>query len=107
MPFVEEERRKTIQSEKDDESVEGEIDNEFFLTCITDRKKSLDSMYNALARIEGDRFDARFDYKSLLPDLEGRYENTQRRLGCGGTPNGQPCKKALRLTSPPGASIFH
>ena len=33
-----------------------------------------------------------------------------RRLGCGGTPNGQPCKKALRLTSPPGRvdpSIFH
>ena len=29
MPFVEEERRKTIQSEKGNESVEGEIDNDF------------------------------------------------------------------------------
>jgi hypothetical protein len=38
------------------------------LTCVTDRKKSLDSMYNALARIEGDRSDARFDYKSLPPE---------------------------------------
>jgi hypothetical protein len=25
-------------------------------------------MYNAVARIEGDRSDARFDYKSLLPE---------------------------------------
>jgi hypothetical protein len=68
MPLVEEEKRKKIQSEKGNESIETEIDNEFFLTCVTDRKKSLDSMYNAVARIEGDRSDARFDYKSLLPE---------------------------------------
>ena len=68
MPLVEEEKRKKIQSDKGNESVETEIDNEFFLTCVTDRKKSLDSMYNAVTRIEGDRSDARFDYKSLLPE---------------------------------------
>jgi hypothetical protein len=83
MPLVEEEKRKRIQSEKGDEPAGTEIDHELFLSCITDRKRSLDSMYESLCRIDEKRSEARSDYDALLPegDMERilRYEERMHR----------------------------
>jgi hypothetical protein len=82
-PLVEEERRKSIQSEQDDEPIKAEIDHELFLTFITYRKEFVDSMCKGLANVEGKRSDARFDYNALLPecDMERvlRYEERMHR----------------------------
>ena len=81
--LVEEEERKRIESEKDNEPLKAEIDHELFLTYITDRKGFLDSMYKSLIRIEGDRSDARFDHDSLPPEEDMdrilRYEERMHR----------------------------
>ena len=80
---MEEEERKRIQSEKDNEPLKAEIDHELFLTYITDRKGFLESMYKSLIRIEGDRSDAKFDHDSLPPedDMDRilRYEERMHR----------------------------
>jgi hypothetical protein len=59
------------------------LDDRLFLSCITDRKESLDSMYKALSRVEGDRSDARFDHYALPPvedvDKILRYEERMHR----------------------------
>ena len=44
LPLVEEERQKQIQSAIDTKSVETHFDDRLFLSCIKDRKESLDSM---------------------------------------------------------------
>jgi hypothetical protein len=79
LPLVEE-RRKRVQSER---LVETEFDREEFLACITDRRLSLQSHYDGRTSIEDDRSDARFDYKSLLPegDMDRilRYEERMHR----------------------------
>jgi hypothetical protein len=79
LPLVEE-NRKRIQSEN---PVEVAFDRREFLACITDRRVSLQSHYDSRTRIEGDRSDARFDYKSLLPegDMDRilRYEERMHR----------------------------
>jgi hypothetical protein len=79
LPLVEE-KRKRAQSEK---LVEASFDREEFLVCITDRRVSLQSHYDGRTSIEGDRSDARFDYKSLLPedDMDRilRYEDRMHR----------------------------
>jgi hypothetical protein len=81
--LLEEEERKRIESEKDNEPLKAEIDHELFLTYITDRKGFLDSMYKSLIKIEEDRFDARFDHDSLPPedDMDRilRYEERMHR----------------------------
>jgi hypothetical protein len=59
LPFVEEERRKQIQSAIDAKPVQTHFDDRLFLSCITYRKESLESMYKAFTRVEGDRSDAR------------------------------------------------
>jgi hypothetical protein len=83
LPLVEEERQKQIQSAIDTHSVETHFDDRLFLSCITDRKKSLDSMYRAFTRVEGDRADARFDHHALPPieDMDKilRYEERMHR----------------------------
>ena len=66
--LLEEEERKRIESEKDNEPLKAEIDHKLFLTYISDRKGFLDSMYKSLIRIEDDRSDARFDHDSLPPE---------------------------------------
>jgi hypothetical protein len=75
-----EEKRKCLQSEK---PVEIDFDREEFLACITDRRESLQSHYDGRTSIEDDRSDARFDYKSLLPegDMDRilRYEERMHR----------------------------
>jgi hypothetical protein len=82
-PLIEEERQKQIQSAIDTKSVETQFDNRLFLSCITDRKESLDSMYRAFTRVEGDRADARFDHHALPPieDMDRilRYEERMHR----------------------------
>ena len=82
-PLLEEEERKRIESEKDNEPLKAEIDRDLFLTYITDRKGFLDSIYKGLIRIEGDRFDARFDHDSLPPEEDMdrilRYEERMHR----------------------------
>ena len=59
------------------------MDYELFLTCITKRKESLESTYEALSRIELDRFAARLDHNALLPDDDMdrvlRYEERMQR----------------------------
>jgi hypothetical protein len=83
LPLIEEERQKQIQSAIDTKSVETQFDNRLFLSCITDRKESLDSMYRAFTRVEGDRADARFDHHALPPieDMDRilRYEERMHR----------------------------
>jgi hypothetical protein len=44
LPFLEEERQKQIQSAIDAKPVQTQFDDRLFLSCITERKKSLDSM---------------------------------------------------------------
>lgn len=82
-PLLEEEKRKQIQSEQDDEPIKAEIDHELFLTFITDRKEFVDSLYKGLANIEGKRSDASFDHSSLLPEEDMdrilRYEERMHR----------------------------
>jgi hypothetical protein len=79
LPLVEE-KRKCIQSEK---PVEIDFDREEFLACITDRRASLQSQYDGRTSNEGDRSDARSDYRSLLPegDMDRilRYEERMHR----------------------------
>jgi hypothetical protein len=48
LPLVEEQKR----SEHDHEAVSAEIDCALFLTCIANRRRSLDWMYKSLAQIE-------------------------------------------------------
>jgi hypothetical protein len=83
LPFVEEEREKQIQSASDAKPVQTQFDDRLFLSCITDRKKSLDSMYRAFTCVEGDRCDARFDHHALPPvedvDKILRYEERMHR----------------------------
>jgi len=67
-PLVEQQRQKAIQAEKDDRIVEAEFDRELFLTCVTDRKGSLESDRRCLYHIDADRTDARFAYNSLPPE---------------------------------------
>ena len=82
-PILQEEKRKKIQSEQDGEPIKAEIDREFFLTCVTDRKELVESLYESLINIEGERSDARFDHSSLLPedDMDRilRYEERMHR----------------------------
>jgi hypothetical protein len=83
LPLVEEERQKQIQSAIDTTSVETQFDNGLFLSCIKDRKQSLDSMYDAFARIREDQHEARSDHQTL-PQVEDmdrilRYEERIHR----------------------------
>jgi len=41
---MDEERRKRLQTEKDDKRVEVAFDRELFLTCIAERRESLESL---------------------------------------------------------------
>jgi hypothetical protein len=83
LPFVEEERERQIQSAIVAKPVQTHFDDRLFLSCITDRKESLDSMYKALTRVEGDRSEARFDHYALPPaeDMDKilRYEERMHR----------------------------
>jgi hypothetical protein len=83
LPLVEEERQKQIQTAINSKSVETHFDDRLFLSCITERKESLDSMYKALSHVEGDRSDARFDHHALPPvdDMDKilRYEGRMHR----------------------------
>jgi hypothetical protein len=81
--LLEEEKRKRIQSEQDNEPMGTEIYYEQFLTCITDRKEFLDDIYKSLIRIEGERSDEQFDHNCLLPEHDMdkilRYEERMHR----------------------------
>jgi hypothetical protein len=83
LPLVEEERQKQIQSALNTNSVETDFDDRLFLSCIKDRKESLDSMYRAFTCVAGDRSDARFDHHALPPveDMDRilRYEERMHR----------------------------
>ena len=83
LPFVEKERQQQIQSAIDCKLVQTQFDARLFLSCITDRKESLGSMYRAFSRVEGDRSDARFDHHALPPveDMDRilRYEERMHR----------------------------
>jgi hypothetical protein len=83
LPLVEEERRKQIQSAINSKLVEKHFDNRVFLSCITDRKEFLDSIFEVLTRIQGDQEDARFDHQALPPakgmDRILRYEERMQR----------------------------
>jgi hypothetical protein len=79
-PLVEEDRQKQIQPEIDAKSIETHFDDRLFLSCITSRKKSLDSMYDVLTRIQGDQYAARSDHHALPPveDMDTLYFGAQR-----------------------------
>jgi len=83
LPLVKEEKQNRIQSEKDHNPIKIEIDRALFLSCITDRKKSLESMYKSHCRIEEKRADSRYDYDALLPEVDMdrilRYEERMHR----------------------------
>ena len=82
-PLVEKEKQTALLVEKNNKNIEAEFDRELFLRCITNRKRLLESHYEGLCRIEGDRSDARFDFDSLLPedDMDRilRYEERMHR----------------------------
>ena len=63
--------------------MEADFDREEFLACITDRIESLELYRRGRDHIENERSDARFDYKSLLPedDMDRilRYEDRMHR----------------------------
>ena len=80
-PQVEE--QKHTQFEQGNEPVTIGIDHDLFLAYITDSKESLDSMYEALIRVEGERGDSRLDHDAL-PNGEDmdrilRYEERMYR----------------------------
>jgi hypothetical protein len=83
LPLVEEERQKQIQSAMDAKPVQTQFDDRLFLSCIKDCKRSLHSMYDAFARIQGDRSDARMNHHALPPveDMDRilRYEERMHR----------------------------
>ena len=83
MPLIEKERNKQILSEKGNKSVQTDFDRELFLACIVDRTESLEVSYESLCRIDGQRFDARFDHGALLPEADMdrilRYEERMHR----------------------------
>jgi hypothetical protein len=83
LPFVEEERQKQTQSEIDVKPVQTQFDDGLFLSCITDRKKFLEPIYEVLTRIQGDQDAARFDHHALPPaeDMDRilRYEERMHR----------------------------
>ena len=56
---------KGIQAEKDNKRIEVEIDHDVFLTCITNRKEFLESVYKAATSIEGHRYDDQMAHGSL------------------------------------------
>jgi hypothetical protein len=53
------------------------------LSCITDRKKSVDSMYEAFSRVQGDQYEAHSGHHSLptAEDMDRilRYEERMHR----------------------------
>jgi len=78
VPLIEKERNKQIQSEKGNKSVQMDFDRELFLACIVDRTASLEVCYESLCRIDGQRFDSRFDQGS--PTTRSGYgQNTAIR----------------------------
>jgi hypothetical protein len=81
-PLVEE-RQKQIQSAIDAKPVQTHFDHRLFLSCITDRKKSLISMYDAFSRVQGDQYDARSAHHALptAEDMDRilRYEERMHR----------------------------
>src|SRR5262249_55102288 len=64
---MDEERRKRLQTEKDDKRVEVAFDRELFLTCIAERRESLESLCRGLNQSEDKLWEARFDHNVLLP----------------------------------------
>jgi hypothetical protein len=78
-PLVEEEQRKTIQSDK---SVKPD-DPQKFLAHLANRKASLELMYRAESSVQDKRSDIRFDYDALLPEEDMnrifRYEERMHR----------------------------
>jgi hypothetical protein len=80
---VEEERQKQIQSAIDVKPVQTQFDHRLFLSCITDRKKSLVSMYDAFSRVQGDQSEAHSGHHALptAEDMDRilRYEERMHR----------------------------
>jgi hypothetical protein len=83
LPFVEEERQKQTQSAIDVKPVQTQFDHRLFLSCITDRKKSLVSMYDAFSRVQGDQYAAHSGHHALptAEDMDRilRYEERMHR----------------------------
>lgn len=79
LPLVEEKRQRA----RSERPVETDFDREEFLACITDHRMSLQSHYDGLTSIENNRSDARFDYRSLMPegDMDRilRYEDRMHK----------------------------
>jgi hypothetical protein len=78
-PLVEEEQRKTIQSDK---SVKPDNPQKF-LAHLTNLKASLESTHGAQSRVQDQRSEIRFDYEALLPEADMdrilRYEERMHR----------------------------
>lgn len=78
-PLVEEEQRRTIQSDK---SVKPD-DPQKFLAHLANRKASLELMYRVESLGQEKRSDIRFDYEALLPEADMdrifRYEERMHR----------------------------
>ena len=82
-PLLERDQHNRTQSEKEAKPVQTELDHDLFLTCIINRKRSLNSMCKSLTNIEEKRSEAIFDCNVLLPedDMERviRYEERMHR----------------------------
>jgi hypothetical protein len=78
-PLVEEEQRKTIQS---DESVKPDNPQKF-LAQLTNLKASLESTHGHQSRVQDQRSEIRFDYEALIPEADMdrilRYEERMHR----------------------------
>lgn len=82
-PLVEEERRKRIQSKKDNTAWAEIVDRELFLNCIASRKQMLELLYDGTLRISQRRWEARIDHNALPPEADTdrllRYEERMYR----------------------------
>jgi hypothetical protein len=82
-PFVENEKSRESEAEKDNRLVERDFDRQSFLTYITKHRESLESFCDALVRTEVRRSDVRLDYHALPPEEDMdqilRYEERMHR----------------------------
>jgi hypothetical protein len=83
VPLVEKARQQRIQSESENKLVETDFDRKEFLTCISDHKQFVESLFESVCRSDEDQSEARSDYKALLPgpdmDRVFRYEERMHR----------------------------
>ena len=114
-PLVEEERRKRIQSKKDNTAWAEIVDRELFLNCIASRKQMLELLYDGTLRISQRRWEARID-TTPFHRKRTRIDSSATRSECIGNLTGH-CRDCWRVrpdeivgnmsSAPPSAPQHH